>query len=855
MFKYELLHAFYADLRAHGFTVGVSEQMRVNHLLLQLHAADAFPESQMSLCNMLSSVLSTNDEQQRYFRQRFHHCFGAITSAKTSHAEAVWLTDLSLGADNAQIAKARIKTIRRETEYDARLFRAKMLVAMIATALLLVILPHVAMFFLIDNIITSSPLDEGRGPLKPMPPGDSKSSQHKSSGSVFGGNAQGWLSPLKMDVSSIPPPESWIGTGMLALTFLPFAVLALWAAIPSRRKDAFVNRRKTEGTAELKNLLLSAPMYNPFDQANVHRTIQGLRRPRKVESEDLDVDLTLDATLRNAGMFTPAYARHPVAPEYLILVERNSREDHVARYAESLVSVLKRSQAYSDVFYFEGDFRRVFRSSDSPRIAIEELVGRYRAHRLILITNGNGLIDPVSGKVWEWAAAVAQFERRICLTPTSPGLWGYREASISTLLEIAILPLLPESMELVVQMLTSDQVDLSHKVWEPPASSERREDLNRLADLLEDRRNLWLSSSRPAENSLRAMEVAARSALTLDGYRWLAACSVYPELNWNLTLYIGSTLKGDDGVPLIGPKRLLLLAMLPWFREGSMPIWLRLHLASSMSPSELRQVRALVSKLLLSIFEFAGKTVPLQLAMEHGQLGSRHDSDAESVELEDSLLAEFLSKPPRSDQGLFKLPAAIAKYLRTGRIPKIMRRATPDTTVQETRANAEALTATLKHAGVDSVTVLRGAHAELGEQAGYRPVQSFIKRDGDQIILRDEYFLFLPTDSLTGRLLDVETVTILLHRTRLVTRMALLNLVLMSVSAFYFSENILNLYNNDAISVGIICSWILLPSSLLNFLVLHRFKNCLRHFPIFGPINGVRHKATQFKLVTNQPNG
>jgi hypothetical protein len=649
-------------------------------------------------------------------------------------------------------------------------------------------------------------------------------------------------------------PESWLGIGILILTFLPFAALALWAAAPSKRQDAFITRRKTAGKPELLKLLLTASSYNPFERDGVHRTVQELRRPRMLECDEIDVEQTMVASLRNAGMFTPVYARRPVAPEYMVLIERNGREDHVTRYAECLFSVLRASQIYAEVYYFEGDCRRVFRANESPRISLEELIGRHSDHRLILITKGNGILHPVSGKIENWAFLVTQFARRVCLTPSPPELWGYRELAISTACDCTVLPLLPQSMSLAVEILSSED-DSQVRKWAPQVTEDEREAVNRLADLLEDRPSLWLSSVRPSEPILKAMESAARDALQPEGYRWLTACAIYPELTWNMTLHLGNSLQGADGKPLIEPDRLLMLAMLPWFREGSMPAWLRSRFANSMSVAEFRTVRSVLSRLLLSIFEFSRRTTPLSLAVGRPPPAASSVEEHTSAVLGDTLLAEFLAKPPHLDRTRFKLPASVSAFLQSGSIARMRRHAKPDASVQAMRANAEVLRTTLTEAEIEKVTVVRGPHPEFGEQAGYRPVLSFVDRSGTEVGMRDQYFLFWPTGASVAYLLDVDAVTILLHRTRVVTRMAIVNFVLIATAAFYFADNIVRSYDHDAIAIGVVCMWMLGPYWLMNFLVLHRFKSCLQYFPTFTPLQALIHKATQFACTPSRIQG
>lgn len=60
-----------------------------------------------------------------------------------------------------------------------------------------------------------------------------------------------------------------------------------------------------------------------------------------------------------------------------------------------------------------------------------------------------------------------------------------------------------------------------------------------------------------------------------DLFKWLCACSVYPELHWDLTLFLGSLPMMGDGCGLVSEKHLLRLLSLPYFRSGVIPDELR----------------------------------------------------------------------------------------------------------------------------------------------------------------------------------------------------------------------------------------------------------------------------------------
>ncbi|HXQ35916.1 MAG TPA: hypothetical protein VN843_18010, partial [Anaerolineales bacterium] len=79
-------------------------------------------------------------------------------------------------------------------------------------------------------------------------------------------------------------------------------------------------------------------------------------------------------------------------------------------------------------------------------------------------------------------------------------------------------------------------------------------------------------------------------------FEWLCACSVYTELHWDLTLYLGSLVSEDES--LHREQNLLRLVNLPWFRSGSIPDELRLLLIRELKPKKQETIRKAIIELL-----------------------------------------------------------------------------------------------------------------------------------------------------------------------------------------------------------------------------------------------------------------
>jgi hypothetical protein len=101
---------------------------------------------------------------------------------------------------------------------------------------------------------------------------------------------------------------------------------------------------------------------------------------------------------------------------------------------------------------------------------------------------------------------------------------------------------------------------------------------------------LWLIPLTPPDDERLELECELERYFTEDGkfdedgFWWFAACGIYPAVRWDLTVYLGLKLTSPDaaGRPLYSDARALRLAVLPWFRDGYMPPWLRMRLIQSL---------------------------------------------------------------------------------------------------------------------------------------------------------------------------------------------------------------------------------------------------------------------------------
>jgi hypothetical protein len=306
-----------------------------------------------------------------------------------------------------------------------------------------------------------------------------------------------------------------------------------------------------------------------YDAGRLHAVTRNLRRRQADEFQHLDVSATVNATIEALGYPTFCYKAASKQPEYLALIDRASFRDHQAQFFNGLAKTLEQEGVFITRYSYDGD-PRVCSDERGRRIPLSELHQAYCSHRLLLFGDGRRLIDPLTGRLASWAAEAFGWQERALLTPTVPAQWGWKEINLAH--RFVLLPATVDGLFALIEH------------FESRSSSDLRE---------------WRASSpdQPPPALDRSDVIPSlRDYLGADAFQWLCACALYPELHWDLTLYLGSqpSLKGK----LLREENLLRLIRLPWFRTGFIPDDIRLLLIRELNRDNEQQVRSSILSLL-----------------------------------------------------------------------------------------------------------------------------------------------------------------------------------------------------------------------------------------------------------------
>ncbi|MEK7830037.1 MAG: SUMF1/EgtB/PvdO family nonheme iron enzyme, partial [Acidobacteriota bacterium] len=451
------------------------------------------------------------------------------------------------------------------------------------------------------------------------------------------------IQPIPEPVAQTPPPvvqpeqrsAKWRS---LLIALIPLALFVLWMLWRWIRRRMVLRKLEVSGTPRLHRLSFKREDVPLFSSSPFRRAAQELRRHRHIQHHELDVAATVGATIRK-GYFTPSYSKRRSLPEYLLLIDRASMHDGQARVAEELALRLEADGVLVDRFYFQGDARtcRAPEPPLSPVYTLHELSARYPDHRLLVFSDGEGFFDPFTAEPGRWLEQFDYWQHRALLTPESPAAWGYREFTLAEQHGFVLIPAKITGLAALGELLNIGLMT------EPPDDEDAP-----FPALAADNARRMLDSRAPKPEVIEQLCDQARAYLGEEGWLWLMACAVYPQVKWEITLYLGGRLFGigsgsDHAVrqaaSLSGrghqtnrlpaetstswqlveqandwSESVLRLVRLPWFRYGKMPDWLRERLIADFQPEQEANIRKIIADLLRKVLTNPLEPLTLEFA-------------------------------------------------------------------------------------------------------------------------------------------------------------------------------------------------------------------------------------------------
>lgn len=371
--------------------------------------------------------------------------------------------------------------------------------------------------------------------------------------------------PLYKDTVKPRWTYTWL-TKILAL--LAFA-LALWFAwrwwrrpgvvipppapnIPDALRRAFESEPNDKSPYNIPYRSNNSQIRIAAEQIELANTF---RRRQEGQVATLNISRTIGATMEKLGFTDLRFTYNTRPAHYLFLIDLQNEVSHQAQLFRYLVQMLEGQDVLADIFFYKNSLSRCWNRLHPEGLSLEQLALQYADRRLVVFGDGYRLIEEAEeGQALhkEQSDALRHWPRRMLVTPVPVAAWTYREARLYQLWAVfqADLNGLMQAARFVESGMDDENLPPTFAEWQRSCKRSR-------IDADTDRE--W---DTPAEH-----RDYLRTAGDQDGaqYRWLRALSVYPELNWNVTIAIGKALGID-----VRYEQLLTLARIPWLQTGAM---------------------------------------------------------------------------------------------------------------------------------------------------------------------------------------------------------------------------------------------------------------------------------------------
>lgn len=439
----------------------------------------------------------------------------------------------------------------------------------------------------------------------------------------------------------------------IAGVIAPLMLFLVWWLPRHFRRRLVLRRLSTESAVASKDIFVDDSLDGDQLFSGYQLIFRELRRFRSEESTMLDIAASVEATATAAGRFTPVFSTRRRQPEYLILVDKQSFQDHQARLVFELVAQMQKSAIAVVCYSFNGDPRKLYDPFEAGDVrSLFEITSIYQHYHLLIFGDGSGCFEVLSGRLENWTEIFKTWKDAALFTPENT--WSYKAMQLQEL-GLQVFPWLKTGMAHLIAVLNEERAPeevlfaAGHNF--PP--------------LLTARSHRWLQHQIPSESISAKLMRQLEAYLDPTAMNWLRAIAVYPAVNWSISQFLGHSLQTDSGKSFFTEERLVKLSRLPWLRQGIMPDWFRLLLLRDMPASLDRQVRNLLRELLASAAQNTRSGFQLTLATDQAQLtdvGEWINVLPDDHRLKDAVFLDFMGGSAAKKLDV-DLPGPLRKFL------------------------------------------------------------------------------------------------------------------------------------------------------------------------------------------------
>lgn len=385
----------------------------------------------------------------------------------------------------------------------------------------------------------------------------------------------------------------------------------------STKQDDNTGRHKTDTIKAARSGPITVELhfrddgYRPWSLPELEAVVRPLREKEPSGAEEWDIPQSIRQTIRAGGAPQFARRRRRSAPQYLFLIEQKSTRDHLAGFYADLVSELSRRDLDAEFYFYDGVPRQCWKDRRDPATitTIEQLNASFAMSRLILIGEPDGLLavtNEPKGKKGQPAPTILLYPAPLAfqlrdewsavalLNTRSTALWGEVETAMHRLFPIA--PATAVGLGSLLEQW-KNRISYQPMYWKMA----HPEPIPPVFQPGDDR-------PETIQEKLRTL----RGYLGKQGYTWLCAIAVYPEIYWQLTKILHDEAISKADVPDESLRTqlwhlfLLRMSRLEWLRRGHIPPEYRHELRKALPDANAVEVR----RQLLEVLELHENTAP-----------------------------------------------------------------------------------------------------------------------------------------------------------------------------------------------------------------------------------------------------
>ncbi|MFN7900755.1 MAG: hypothetical protein ACK5N0_14045, partial [Synechococcaceae cyanobacterium] len=639
----EQLEGLLERLRQDGFRIGVPQTLRLQQLLLALIDRGVPLDDPERLARLLGPVLCRSASEQEAFRGHLREWWpGPVLLAADPAASPASAPESAAGAapaaapetvSTASAASPLEQALEAVERRRGRLLRwlptrplalAAGGAALLAVGLLALQQPQrrPASPPPVRSGPVTAPADPGtKHPTRPpaQPPAPAAPSDKLPNRAPAQPPAQSPALAAPSPASATPAPSALVPGRERAFFLLPseLALLTLLGSLlglaavrgavqlwwwRQAKQVLVLLRLQLPDDLQLHRLSLAESETELVPRRELHRVGRALNLWQRRESAQLDGNSTVAAILRQGGWLNLRYRERRQRLSYLFLLDQESLADQQSRYWRAWLERLRLEGVLADWVCFQREpLYGLGPSGHGPLRSLWQLAAQHPDAVAVLVAEADRFFSPVDGTPQPWIAALAAWPQRLVLTPRPRARWGALEAALAE-----HLPVLPVSVQGLLELgrqlrgaplgppLPPNANLPPHANLVPDANLAPAPEPPLLAGSVAP----WLDRTPPAPELVQELLRQLRGHLGPEGFLWLAACAVFPELHWAITAHLGQRLRNAADEPLLRCCPLPRLARLPWLRHGFMPDWLRLPLILKLDHTQQAAVRQALLQLL-----------------------------------------------------------------------------------------------------------------------------------------------------------------------------------------------------------------------------------------------------------------